>query len=99
MKNYFIRLFNYNRYANLRIADAIYQNNSPEKAAGLMSHLLTAEQVWLNRCLGRPAENVELWPKQSHTHFDYKIDELHHDWIAYVNNLSDADFKTDITYT
>lgn len=98
MKKLFIRLFDYDRYANLRIAEAVITNNSPDKAAQLLTHLLTASQVWLDRCLGRPANNVDLWSTDYPEDFDHKINELHNDWITYLDTLDDADLDANISY-
>jgi hypothetical protein len=60
MKTYFITLFNYDRYANGLILTAIIDAGEPEKPVQLMSHLLAAQQIWYNRCLGLTPAAVEL---------------------------------------
>ena len=52
MKDHFIRLFEYDRYANQIILDTIIKADNPEKPVKFMAHLLAAQQVWLNRAKG-----------------------------------------------
>lgn len=98
MKDHFIRLFNYDHYANHKITQAILIANTPEKSVQLMAHLLTAEEVWLNRCLGKPATSVVLWPDGNASDFEQRIDEIHTNWLAYLDNLTDGDFNQQVSY-
>jgi uncharacterized damage-inducible protein DinB len=100
MKSYFISLFNYDHYANERILEAIIKCNRPENAVNLFSHLLTAQQVWLNRCLCLAPAAVELWPS-----LEGKTDTLadliknnHQTRINYLNSLKEPDFDKIINY-
>jgi hypothetical protein len=68
MKDYFIRLINYDHYANQIILKLIRDANSPEKPVQLMGHLLAAQQRWLNRCLYTHVIDNVLWPeKKNHS--------------------------------
>jgi uncharacterized damage-inducible protein DinB len=100
MKNHFITLFNYDRYANELILKAINDTGSPEKPVQLMAHLLAAQQVWLNRCLGLPPAAVELWPAIGAKHEDLpvRLSNNHGAWIKYLNGLNDGDFEKLISY-
>ncbi|MDB5132678.1 MAG: hypothetical protein JWR02_2427, partial [Mucilaginibacter sp.] len=62
MKDYFIRLFNYDRHANLLISDIILKAQRPEKTVKLMAHTLAAQQIWLARCKELPPPGIVLWP-------------------------------------
>jgi len=100
MKAYFTRLFQYDCYANQTILEAIIKAGGPEKAVQLMAHILAAQQIWLNRCLGLPPANVELWagPGTPATDLAEKISKNHDAWIEYVARLSDPDFDKTIHY-
>ena len=53
MKEYYIKLFNYNNWANQLIIERINQiNNLPVRILELMSHIVLAEKTWLNRIHG-----------------------------------------------
>ncbi|WP_295798569.1 DinB family protein [Mucilaginibacter sp.] len=100
MKAYFIRLFQFDAYANQIILDAIIKAGEPEKAVQLMSHILAAQQIWLNRCKGLPQAVVELWigPGTKAAEFGEKIKENHEAWIKCLGDFTDADFDKTIYY-
>ena len=47
MKDYFTRLFNYDQFANHSILTLLKAANYPEKPVQLMTHLLSAQQIWI----------------------------------------------------
>lgn len=98
MKDYFIRLLNYDRYANLSILAALLETEDNAKAGQLMAHLLIAQQVWLGRCINKPAGITTLWPDWKADTFGQKINENHQQWLNYLENLSDSDFEQLIHY-
>src|ERR1700709_2839425 len=98
MKEYFIRLFDYDRYVNLLIAETIIKAGSPEKPVQLMAHLLTAQQVWLNRCKGLPAAVTILWPERQANTFEEKIKDNHRAWINFLDYSEPDDFDKIISY-
>jgi uncharacterized damage-inducible protein DinB len=98
MKDYFIRLFDYDKYASLLILKTIISANNPEKPVKLMAHMLAAQQIWLNRCKGLPAIGVELWPNWPTDKFSDMINENHNNWIRYLNELNSKDFERIVTY-
>ncbi|MFZ6000881.1 MAG: DinB family protein [Bacteroidota bacterium] len=66
MKEYFIKLYKYNEWANLRVLGAIEkQNVQDEKVLSLFSHLLAAQFLWLHRIKGLPPPDVQLWKTYS----------------------------------
>ncbi len=98
MKSYFIRLFNYDRHANLQILETIMQVGMPEKPIKLMAHLLAAQQIWINRCKGLHAINITLWPDWPAETFEGLINENHNNWLAWLNDLDPDDFEKLISY-
>ncbi|WP_128543087.1 DinB family protein [Larkinella soli] len=53
MKDYMIRLLEYERWANQRVIESLEQVNTPPlRAIQLMGHILSAQQVWLARLTG-----------------------------------------------
>ena len=97
MKDYFIRLLNYDLCANQIILKAIRKTNNPNKAAQLMGHLLAAQQRWLNRCLYTSVEDV-LWPEKETTPLEELQIDNHKAWLTYLNTLTPADFDNTINY-
>jgi uncharacterized damage-inducible protein DinB len=99
MKDYFIRLFNYDQFANETILTLIKATNYPEKPVQLMAHLLSAQQIWLGRCLQKPAD-VALWPEDGNTaNFEALINDNHAAWIVFLNSCTTADFDQEISYS
>jgi len=99
MKNFFIRLFGYDRFANETILDTLINSNQPKKAVQLMTHLLMAQQIWYNRCKGLPLPTGALWQD------DGKIEEFaativknNTDWTTYLETLQADDFDKTLSY-
>lgn len=98
MKEHFINLLKYDRFANDLIAETIIKANNPEKPVKLMAHLLAAQQVWLNRCMGLPQTVSVLWP-------DWPADTLagiiaanSAGWLNYAEGLNPGNFDRIISY-
>ncbi|MDO3625149.1 DinB family protein [Mucilaginibacter sp. BT774] len=98
MKDYFIRLLHYDRYANLRILAALLQTEDRTKAEQLMAHLLIAQQVWLGRCIGKPASVTTLWPDWKANTFEQIINDNHSQWLTFLVGASNNDFEQSIYY-
>jgi len=98
MKAYFTQLFNYDRYANHLILDALISANSTPKAVQTMGHLLAAQQIWFSRCTGGPPAGMALWPDITVDSIGEIIDNNHTAWVAYLDTLMPADFERIIYY-
>ena len=97
MKDHFIRLFNYDHFANQTIIKAIRANNDPAKAVHLMAHLLTAQQIWLARCQGGLNAPTVLWP-EGNADFEQLANNNSSLWLNYLNTLNADDFDKEIVY-
>lgn len=98
MKDYFIKLLNYDRYSNLQLTDLLFAANEPQNAVTLMAHIISAKKRWLLRCKELPPPHDALWPDWQAVQFKYLIEEGHNAWIEYVGKLTDDDFKRIINY-
>lgn len=98
MKDYFIKLLNYDRFANLQILDSMMATNQPLKAVQLMAHLLAAQQIWLKRCKRLPAPGGPLWPDWPATEFEAMIESNHSEWISFLEQISEDDFGKTVIY-
>ncbi len=98
MKDYFIRLFNYDKWANQAVLNAIREADGPEKPVRLMAHLLAAQQIWLGRCKGEPVIGAALWPDWEADKFERLIRDNSDAWLNYLNTVTTADFEKNIYY-
>lgn len=98
MRDYFIRLFNYDKHANHLILEAIKNTGNSEKPIKMMAHLLAAQQIWFSRCNRLPVTGVVLWPDWPVETFAGMIDENHGKWIGYLSQLEEKDFDDLISY-
>jgi uncharacterized damage-inducible protein DinB len=98
MKSYFIRLFNYDQFANTQINELILKTNKGGKPVQLMAHLLSAEQLWLTRCKGINTSGVSSWPNWEANSFENTIESNHNEWITFLNTLNEIDFDKIIHY-
>jgi uncharacterized damage-inducible protein DinB len=98
MRDYFIRLFEYDRFANELILDIIGKANNPEKPVKLMAHLFAAQWVWLSRCQSGPPFTGALWPEGEPDTFAATSAQNSAAWLNYLEGLHDNDFERIITY-
>jgi len=100
MKNYFAKLFDYDRHANQLTLAAIAQANYPPDALRLMAHLLAAQQIWYSRCTGLPPAAIALWRNDAQPAdiSSQIIEDNFNAWKKLVDTLNDADFDKTITY-
>jgi uncharacterized damage-inducible protein DinB len=98
MEAYFIQLFNYDRYANLRMLETIKKASDETEPVRLMSHLFAAQQIWLNRCKREPAISGALWPDWTVDAFEQIINDNHQKWISFLEGLNDEDFEKQVSY-
>ena len=98
MKEHFINLLKYDRFANDLIAETISKANNPEKPVKLMAHLLAAQQVWLDRCAGLPQTLTTVWPDWEAKTLPDIIAANNSGWLNYVEGLQSTDFDSIISY-
>jgi uncharacterized damage-inducible protein DinB len=99
MHHYFCRLFNYDKWAGSILLDIFEQKPATNPRVNeLLSHILSAQRIWLDRCL-RAAATAERF--QARTPAMIKTDmELYHDeWTAYIKSIQPEDFSKIIPYT
>jgi uncharacterized damage-inducible protein DinB len=97
MKKYFLKLYQYNAWANRRVLDTLVrQQVHDEKILSLMGHIVAAQFLWLHRIKGLPAPDVKLWG-------DYKLEKLQsmaeeagRQWLEFVENTNS--FDREMTY-
>ncbi len=98
MKQYFLKLYQYNAWANNQVMKClISQSVADEKALSIMSHLLAAPFIWLNRIKGLPKSEVKLWETQSLETLEKMAEEGAAIWLDFIENTES--FDRDLSYT
>jgi len=97
MKKYFLKLYQYNAWADNRVLDCLSrQKVGDEKILALMGHIMASQFAWLHRITGLPTPGLKLWGA-------YQLDELlglgeksGKQWLAYV--AATEEFNREMTY-
>lgn len=98
MKTYFLKLYHYNLWANHKVLLCLKQQNvSDEKALQLMSHLLAALFIWLNRIKGLPKSSYELWKTYNLNELETMVADSSRDWLEFIQTTEN--FDRELTYT
>lgn len=99
MRNHYLELFKYNDWANQKLLICLQKNKvKDEKILSLYSHLIAAQNIWLNRIENISSANIELWA--AHNLFDL-IDISHksaENWIKFLESYPLNSFDEVIAY-
>jgi uncharacterized damage-inducible protein DinB len=98
MKNYFLKLIDYDHHTNQTLVQLIIEAGEPEKAVKLMAHMLAAQQVWLTRCKYLPPPGSNLWPDWQAGTFEQIINDNHGAWVEYLSGLDHSAFENIVHY-
>ena len=97
MKKYFLKLYQYNDWANKRVLHAMQtQQVANEKTLTLMSHVLFAQNIWLNRIEGMSTDGIDIWKKMEIDELVSFADQIGKRWLEFVER-SDS-FDREMTY-
>lgn len=98
MKKYFLKLYQYNAWANARVLNSLQQQNvSDEKICSLMGHIVAAQFLWLHRIKGLPPPDVKLWGSYTLAQLKTMAEEAGKKWLDFVE--SQDDFNREMSYT
>ncbi len=95
---YFSRQYNYNHWANresARVA-ATLQGDRP-RAFEILSHIVGAEQLWLDRLHG-DAPTTAVWPDLELTTVPTLLDQLHAQWVRFIEHQREDKLLRPISY-
>jgi uncharacterized damage-inducible protein DinB len=97
MKKYFLKLYQYNFWANKRVLNALNrQTVSDEKILSLMGHIVAAQFLWLHRIKGLPAPDVNLWGEYNLEQLNTMTDTAGEQWLEFVKATDN--FDREMTY-
>ena len=98
MKAYFLKLYQYNAWANKRVISNLNrQNIQDEKILTLMGHIVAAQFLWFHRINGLPPAQVKLWGEYTLEKLTEMAAEANEMWLRFVE--SNDSFDRELTYT
>jgi uncharacterized damage-inducible protein DinB len=97
MKRYFLKLYQYNAWANKRVIDnLVSQQVNDEKILSLLGHIVAAQFLWLHRIQGLPAPDVKLWGEYSLGQLIDLAQKAGQQWLEFVEGTDN--FDREMTY-
>jgi len=102
LADYLRRQFAYDEWANREVLKAIRSAGGENKPANkrslqLMSHIMAAERVWLDRLKKQP-QSVPVWPEPDMAQCEAQAAELGGWWLAFLDLITAGDVSQSITY-
>lgn len=86
MKEYFLKLYQYNAWANHRVIGCLErQAVNDEKILKIFSHLVSAQSIWFNRIKGLPPSPYELWKKYDLVELKAMVEETSQNWLTFLH--------------
>ncbi len=98
LKDHFIHLFKYNDWATKEAADSMSGfENKDERLRELLSHIVSAQKIWLNRILELDI-NTYPWEKHTVQECISRSTIITSEWINLLESLKDSDLEKRIDY-
>jgi uncharacterized damage-inducible protein DinB len=98
LRNHFVHLFKYNDWATRHCAESITKlKKKNSRAEQLLSHLISAQEVWLNRVLEIDII-TDPWKKLTEEEWLPKSTPLTAEWINFLEGLHENDFEKRVEY-
>lgn len=100
MKDYFLKLYRYNYWANIEILKAIrpvYLSNP--YIAETFSHVVNAQYIWTGRINLDKKTPFKVREIQDIDKLESNIISITKDWIVYLENITPSELERQISYT
>jgi uncharacterized damage-inducible protein DinB len=92
MKKYFLKLYQYNAWANRKVLKCLQaQNITDEKILSVFGHVMVAQLTWLSRIEATPNPGLKLWGNYSMAELQSMSDEGSAKWLNYVETTESFD--------
>src|SRR5438132_8615798 len=99
MLGYFRRLFAYDTWANREVLSRLQTfGTPPSRSIQLLSHILSAERLWLERIERRQA-TYPVWPDFSMVKCEAEVTDLPRLWHKYLGGIQPAQLVQTVNYT
>jgi uncharacterized damage-inducible protein DinB len=98
MNDYFQRLFEYDNWAKLRLANAIRTAPEiPERVVSVYGHLLASNHIWQSRLLGNPPQ-MGVWEPMPPESWQRQQELNHSQIIGFLQAANAGEFSKEISY-
>lgn len=98
MKSYFIKLYAYNAWANIRVLDCLKkQSIEDKKILSLLGHYLAAQYLWLHRIKGLPPPDYKLWGDYTYAELERMSAGAGSLWLEFIEK--NDNFNRELAYT
>lgn len=98
LADYLRRQFAYDEWANREVLTAIRATGGAnQRSLQLMSHILAAERVWLERLKHQP-QSVPIWPEPDLAQCEAQAAELGGLWLKFLDLITAGDVSQSISY-
>lgn len=97
MKKYFLKLYQYNEWANKRVIGVLNQQKvDDEKILTLMGHIVAAQFLWFHRINGMPPAKVKLWGEYKLDQLNEMVEKANQMWLEFIER--EENFDRELTY-
>lgn len=98
IREYFLRMFVYDHWANRECLSAIAKANGSPEALRRIAHVLSAEKLWLERLRGEP-QKMPVWPTVTMDECVALADEIRRQWAKYLQECQGFDKEVEYRNT
>ncbi len=93
----YLRQFAYDEWANAQVLEAMRSAGADERSLTLLSHILSAERLWLERLQQQP-QGAPVWPKRSLEDCASEVREVGRLWREYLAQSTGSDLGGVVSY-
>ena len=92
------RQFVYDHWANKEVLKALRAGDAAnDRSLRLMSHILAAERLWLERLQNKP-QSLPVWPEPDLAQCEVQAAELGRLWHAFLDDATAGDLSQSVSY-
>lgn len=95
--NHYKRIFTYDKWANDHVLETIAKIPQNTKVELLFAHILNSQQVWYFRITSK-SHDIAPWDIIEPSDFSGVLENVHRDWMEYLNGLKPKGLDAEITY-